>query len=136
MALADVPSYPGASELKPGENPIAETLKKNMENDASMRQAVGVGGKTEQKGFKLPADAGWDKVKAFYDDKLKAGGWSEGMGGPGGDIASKVMNQVNTMQSVMQSAIYTKGTQTLSIHRMADPMNASNVVVIASLSSR
>ena len=101
-----------------------------------MRQAVGVGGKTEQKGFKLPADAGWDKVKAFYDEKLKAGGWSEGTGGPGGDIASKVLNQVNTMQTMMQSAMYSKGAQTLSVFRMADPTNAKNVVMIASLSTR
>lgn len=136
MEIKDLPVYPGATELKPGESRIAETLQKNMEQDAQIRNAVGSGGKTEQKGFKIPADASWDKVKTFYTDKLKATGWSEGIGGPGGAIANNVLNQVNAQNSAFQNTIYSKGNQTLAVFRMADPTDKSSVVVIASLSTR
>jgi hypothetical protein len=136
MAMADLAAYPGSSELKPGESKIAETLKKNMEMDTQLRQAIGTGGKTEQKGFKLPSDASWDKVKSFYADKLKAGGWTEGMGGSAGNMVANIMNTVNAANEVFQSGIFTKGSQTLSIFRMADPIDKTQVVMIASLSSR
>lgn len=136
MEMKDLPVYPGATELKPGESRIAETLQKNMEQDAQIRNAAGSGGKTEQKGFKFPGDASWDKVKTFYTDKLKATGWSEGIGGPGGSIANSVLNQVNAQNDVFQNAIYSKGNQTLAVFRMADPTDKSSVVVIASLSTR
>ena len=136
MTMGELPAYPGSSELKPGESKIAETLKKNMEMDTQMRSAIGTGGKTEQKGFKLPADASWDKVKSFYGDKLKTGGWTEGMGGQAGNMAAAVMNTVNAQNDVFQTAMYSKGTQTLSIFRMADPIDKSQVVMIASLSTR
>ena len=136
MEIKDLPVYPGATELKPGESRIAETLQKNMEQDAQIRNAAGTGGKTEQKGFKFPGDASWDKVKTFYTDKLKATGWSEGIGGPGGAIANNVLNQVNAQNSAFQNTIYSKGNQTLAVFRMADPTDKSSVVVIASLSTR
>ena len=107
-----------------------------MEQDAQIRNAAGSGGKTEQKGFKFPGDASWDKVKTFYTDKLKATGWSEGIGGPGGAIANNVLNQVNAQNSAFQNTIYSKGNQTLAVFRMADPTDKSSVVVIASLSTR
>ena len=44
VAIADMPVYPGATELKPGESNIADTLKTNGQQDAAMRQAAGVGG--------------------------------------------------------------------------------------------
>ena len=136
MAMSDLAAYPGSSELKPGESKIAETLKKNMEMDTQLRQAIGTGGKTEQKGFKLPADASWDKVKSFYADKLKAGGWAEGSGGAGGNMAANIMNTVNAANEVFQSGMFSRGSQVLSIFRMADPIDKSSVVMIASLSTR
>jgi hypothetical protein len=136
VAIADLPVYPGATELKPGESNIADTLKNNGQQDAAMRQAVGVGGSTEQKGFDLPAEASWDQVKAFYTDKLKAGGWAEGMGGPGGDIASQAMAQANQANTMVQTNIYSKGKQTLSVIRLADPIDTAKVQLILSLSSQ
>lgn len=136
MAIKELPAYPGASELKPGESRIAETLKQNMASDASVRQAAGTGGKTEQIGFKFPGDASWDKVKSFYTDKLKASGWSEGIGGPAGGIANQILNQVNTQNDAFQNALFSRGNQTLAVFRMADPTDKSQVVVIASLTTR
>ncbi|MBX7213534.1 MAG: hypothetical protein K1X39_05905 [Thermoflexales bacterium] len=135
IAIKDLPAYPGAAELKPGESRIAEQLQQNMANDSSARQASGSGGKTEQKAFRFPGDASWDKVRSFYTDKLKASGWSEGMGGVAGALANQALNQVNAQNDVFQSQIYSRGKQTLAIFRMADPTDKSQVVVIASLTT-
>jgi hypothetical protein len=136
VALADLPVYTGATELKPGESNIADTLQSNGQQDAAMRQAVGTGGSTEQKGFDLPAEATWDQVKSFYTDKLKASGWNEGMGGPAGSMASDIMNQANAGNELFQTALYSKDKQTLTVIRVADPTDTSKVQLILSLSTQ
>jgi hypothetical protein len=136
VAMADLPVYPGATALKPGESNIADTLKNNGQQDAAVRQAAGVGGSTEQKGFDLPTEATWDQVKTFYTDKLKAGGWAEGMGGPGGNIASQMMAQANQGNDLFQTTIFSKDKQTLTVIRVADPIDKSKVQLILSLSSQ
>ncbi len=134
--LADLPVYSNAVELKAGESAIGDTLNKNMEQDKAVRDAVGVGGKTEQRGFKLPPDATWEQVKAFYTEKLKADGWSEGMGGIGGNLVSNVMSEVNKSNDMVQTALFSKGNQTLTVLRAVNPTNASEVELILSLSTR
>lgn len=136
VAIGDLPVYTDARELKAGESTVGDTLKNNMEQDKALRDAIGTGGKTEQRGFKLPADASWDKVKAFYTDKLKADGWSEGAGGIAGNIVSDVMNQVNSSNEMFQTALYSKGNQTLSIVRVVNPVDTADVELILSLSTR
>ncbi len=136
VAIADMPVYPGATELKPGESNIADTLKTNGQQDAAMRQAAGVGGSTTQKGFNLPTDAKWDQVKVFYTDKLTASGWTVGMGGPGGNIASQVMDQANQANTLFQTAIFSKDKQTLTVMRVVDPTDAAKVQMILSLSTQ
>ena len=135
-AIADLPVYPEARELKAGESTIGDTLKNNMEQDKAMRDAVGAGGKTEQRGFKAPAGATWDKVKAFYADKLKADGWSEGAGGIAGSMVSDVMNQVNSSNEMFQTALFSKGNQTLTVVRVVNPVDTNDVELVLSLSSR
>jgi hypothetical protein len=136
VAIADLPVYPGATELKPGESNIADTLANNGQQDAAMRQAAGVGGATEQKGFDLPADASWDQVKTFYTDKLKASGWAEGLGGPAGNMASQIMAQASQGNDLFQSNIYSKDKQTLTVIRVADPIDATKVQLVLSLSTQ
>ena len=63
--IADLPVYPGAVELKPGESAIGDTLQGNMEQDAAMREAMGVGGSTEQRGFSLTAPFSGPKTTAM-----------------------------------------------------------------------
>ncbi|MEO6063016.1 MAG: hypothetical protein ABIQ99_13850 [Thermoflexales bacterium] len=75
-------------------------------------------------------------MKTFYTDELKASGWCEGIGGPGGAIVNTVLNQVNAQNDAFQNTIYSKGNQTLAVFRMADPTDKSSVVVIASLTTR
>ncbi len=134
--IADLPVYPGAVELKPGESAIGDTLQENMQQDAAMREAMGVGGSTEQKGFTLTADASWDAIKSFYSEELKAKGWQEGAGGPGGAMASQMLEQVNQGNELFQTAMYSKGNQVLSVIRVANPVNPDQVELVLSLSTR
>ena len=131
VALSDLPAYPGATELKPDDSRIAATLAKNGANDAAMRNAIGVGGKTEQRGFSASKDTTWDAVKKFYDDKLNSTGW----GAPAGNaITSNILNQVNQQNDMFQTAIYSRGKQTLSVIRLADPIT-KEVTLIMSLTT-
>jgi hypothetical protein len=136
VTIGDLPVYTDARELKAGESTVADTLKNNMEQDKALRDAIGNGGKTEQRGFKLPADASWPRVKAFYADKLKAQGWNEGAGGIAGNIVSDVMDQVNSSNEMFQTALFSKGNQTLSIVRVVNPVDTTDVELVLSLSSR
>ena len=96
--LTDLPVYTGAVELKPGESSLADTLANNNLADTAIRSNLGTGGKTEQRGFRLPADSSWDKIKAFYDEKLKADGWGTN------STISSIMEQANQGNNLFQSA--------------------------------
>ena len=116
--LADIPSYPEAKALKPGENQIADTLAQNMKQSAQMGQ------KLEQQMFTLPQDATWDKVKTFYTEKLTAAGWQP---------ANLPAMPDNPM---MQLSIWMKGTQNLTVGRMATDPAAKDAYLLFSLSSQ
>lgn len=134
--IADLPAYPGAVELKPGESAVGDVLAQNMQQDAAIRESAGVGGSTEQRGYSLPAEATWDDVKGFYSEQLKASGWEEGMGGPGGDLAGQIMAQANQGNDLFQTAMYSKGKQVLSVIRVASPVDPAVVELVLSLSTR
>jgi hypothetical protein len=134
-AAADLPVYPGAVVLKPGEDPVADTLSNNMQQDASIRQNMGVGGKIEQMAYRLPADGSWDSVKAFYDKELKAAGWKSGMGGIGGDIANQALDVANQANDMIKTATWSKGKQILTIFRMLETPDATQAYLILSLNS-
>lgn len=132
----DLPRYPGATELQAGESAVGDTLAKNMGQDAAMRKAMGTGGKTEQLGFRLPGDASWDKVKAFYDKELKAGGWESGLGGLAGGFidVNAVMGAANQGNELFQTAMWSRGKQTLTVVMAAGPSGQRELIL--SLSSR
>ena len=134
-SAADLPLFPGAVELKPGEDPIADTLAKNMEQDASLRQNIGVGGKIEQKVYRLPADGTWEAVKAFYDKELDAVGWKAGMGGIGGDIANQALESVNQSNEMFKTTMYSKGKQVFTIFRLLETPDATQAYLIISLNT-
>jgi hypothetical protein len=137
-AAKDLPVYTGAVELKPGESTVGDTLAKNMQQDTALRQAIGAGGKTEQKGFKLPADTTWDQVNAFYDKELKAAGWSSGLGGIAGSFVdlNAVMNTANEDNGLFKIAIWSKDKQTLSVVMTKSPTDPSDEELLLSLSTQ
>ncbi|MBI4675815.1 MAG: hypothetical protein HY741_29600 [Chloroflexi bacterium] len=110
--MNDIPAYPGATALDPN---IANTLAKNMQQDAALRQSMGVGGKIEQKGYSVPKDATWDQVKGFYADKLKGAGWETN------SMVSNIMAQANAVNTADQTEMWKKGNQTLTLILPNDP---------------
>lgn len=138
VAMSDLPAYPSAVELKPGESVIGDTLADNEAQDAALRQAAGVGGQTEQRGFQLPAEATWDQVKGFYDKELTAAGWQSGLGGIANNFVDvdAVLEQTNQSNEAFQTAIWSKGKQTLSVVMITNPTDATKKELILSLSTQ
>jgi len=134
--MGDLPAYPGAAELKSGENRIADTLKSNQATDAAMRQAMNVGGKIEQRGYALPKDAAWADVQAFYTERLKGAGWTSGLQGVAGQFVdvNKMMSAAASASPV-QTALFTKGSQSLTLVYMMDPLNKDHRQLILSLAT-
>lgn len=133
--VSDIPAYPDAAALQPGEDPIADTLINNMEQDANLRANMGVGGSIEQMAYRLPAGTTWDQVKSFYDQELDGAGWDSGMGGPGGNLAGDIMESVNTGNELFQLASWNKDKQILTLVRNVNPTDESQVYLIMSLNT-
>jgi hypothetical protein len=110
--LNDIPAYPDATALKPGENPMADTLVKNVQ------QAGAMGQKLDQKIFTLPKDASWDQVKSFYSDKLTGAGWS----------ATSLPIPDNDM---FKMTVWTKGTQSLTVGQLTEPISKDNFLLFS-----
>ena len=135
LTVSDLPVYPDAVALQPGEDPVADTLANNAEQDAALRGNLGVGGSVEQKAFRLPAGATWDQVKSFFDTELGADGWESGLGGIGGDIAGDVLDQANAGNEFFQTGIWSKGKQNLTVIRSVDALNPDQPYLILSLAT-
>jgi hypothetical protein len=129
-ALADIPTYPEATELQPGESVLADTLAQNNQSDAAMREQMGLGGATEQRGFSLPQSATWDEVKGFYDEQLKAAGWSTN------GMVSSMMEQANQANDIFKTANWQKGKQNVSVVMLTSPTDSAVKELIISLSTQ
>ena len=136
--VGDLPVFPGSTELKAGDSRITDTLAKNNQQDTAMRNAMGAGGQTEQRGFSLTADTTWDKVKSYYETELKSRGWTSGLGGIAGGMVdiNAMMNTANKGNDLFQTMIFSKGKQTLTIILTVSPTDASHKTLIQSLSTR
>lgn len=129
-ALSDIPAYPGATALAPGESVLADTLAQNNQADAAMRGQLGVGGKTEQQGYALPQDATWEQVQSFYTDQLSAAGWGTN------SMVSGIMAQANQGNDLFQTANWQKDGQNVTVIMLTSPTDASAKELIVSLSSQ
>ncbi|MCA9971044.1 MAG: hypothetical protein KC425_12550 [Anaerolineales bacterium] len=133
--LADIPAYDGATAVQPGEDAVADTLVQNMEQDASLRGSLGVGGSIEQMAYRLPADTTWEQVKGFYNGALGDAGWESGTGGPGGDLASSIMESASASNPLFQTSLWSRDDQTLTLVRTVNPTNEAEVYLILSLNT-
>lgn len=129
-ALSDIPAYPGATALTPGESPLADTLSQNNQTDAAMRGQLGVGGKTEQQGYRLPAEATWEQVQGFYTEQLSAAGWGTN------SMVSGIMAQANQGNELFQTANWQKDGQNVTVVMLTSPTDAGEKELIISLSSQ
>jgi hypothetical protein len=121
--LADIPAYTGATELKPGESTIADTLVQNMQ------QTQAAGANIEQKGFNLPSDTQWAAVNSFYEEKLKAAGWGVN------STVNNIMAQANANNDMAQMANWQRGKQNLTIIMITDPTNTASKQLVMSLAT-
>jgi len=110
--LEDVPAYPNATSLKPGENAMADTLAKNVQ------QAGAVGQKLDQKIFTLPKDASWDQIKSFYTDKLTGAGWS----------TTSIPIPDNDM---FKMTVWTRGGQSLTVGKITEQISKDNLLLFS-----
>ena len=115
VTIGELEAYPGAVELRAGEARVGDTLARNAQQDAALRGAVGAGGRTEQKGYRLPRGTRWDEVRGFYDGTLKATGWESGAGGLAGGMVSSVLGAVSRSNDAVQTAMWSRGKQTLMV---------------------
>ena len=120
--MNDIPAMPGATAVDAN---IANTLANNMQQDAAMRQAMGVGGKTEQKGYSVAKDTTWDQVKGFYGDKLKGAGWENN------NMVSNIMAQANAANEMYQTEMWKKGNQTLTVILLKDPVSGDKHLLLS-----
>lgn len=128
--LNDIPAYPGATELQPGESILGDTLAQNNQTDAALRGQLGVGGKTEQKGYSLPKDATWDQIRNFYDEELKSSGWATD------SLVGGIMDQVNQGNDTVKTTLWKKGSQTVTIVMVTSPVDPEQKELVVSLSSQ
>ena len=137
--LSEAPVYPGATELKAGESTIGDTLAKNVEQNAALKQAMGGMGNTiDQKGFQLPTDATWDQVKSYYNQELGNDGWKSGLGGLAASFVdiNAVMDTANEGNDLFKMAIWSKDKQTLTVMMVTDPTDEMQKQLLLSLSSQ
>lgn len=130
VALADIPVYPGATELKPGESPIGDTLGSNNQQDALLRSQLNLGGKTEQKGFQMPAGVTWDQVRSFYDEQLKQTGWASN------NLVGGILEQANQGNDSFRIANWQRDKQNVSVILLALPTTPDQQQLIVSLSTQ
>jgi hypothetical protein len=137
VTIADLPAYSGATPLQAGNSPIATTLQNNE------TQAAAMGQKIEQKAFNLPPGTTWDQVKSFYTEQLKEKGWKEGIGAGSGlaggmaaGMANKALSQANAGNEMFQTALFSRGKQTLTLMRLAGVASKDEVQVLISLNTR
>lgn len=127
--LSAIPTYTGATELKPGESAVADTLVQNMKQNQALTGQLGVNATIEQKAFTTSAEVTWDDVKKFYDEQLTSAGWSSN------SMISTVMAQTNAGNDQFQLANWQKNKQNLSVIMLADPANEGAKMLIVSLAS-
>ncbi len=100
--LNDVPIYPNTTELKPGQNVMADTLAQNVST------AAGMGQKLDQKMYTLPKGSKWDDIKGFYSGKLTGAGW-------------QAISVPSIPNPTFQLTVFKRGTQSLTVAELNDP---------------
>ena len=131
VAMSDLPVYPDATVLQPGDNPVADTLANNIELNAQLS----VGGSVEQVAHQMPAGTTWEQAKAYYGGQLEDDGWKSGLDVPFGDLVGDALDAVNQAVEQTQTAIWSKGDQTLTLIWNEDPLNTEQPILILSLAT-
>lgn len=107
--ISELPTYPGANELSQGESKIIDPIFAPAQRETPPFIGLGIEVIKKQRNFRVPSDTTFTQIKAFYSDKLLAGGWRE-------DPAMRVFtSDADQQMQNMQGAIWVRVDQTLLI---------------------
>jgi len=138
VGLADIPLYPDAIELKPGESRIGDAQANNVKDDAVMKKIaeyMAGGGKLAEMTLELPEGTSWGNILDFYQDKLVAGGWSNAVGGVPRNVldVSGLMGGSDEDRQYIQSTMFSRGSQSLAMVMVSLPEDRDYRELILSL---
>lgn len=115
VAITELPTYPGATELKASESKIIEPIFGPAQRETPPFIGLGIEVDKSQRDFRVPNDTTFNQIKAFYADKLQAGGWRQ-------DPAMRVFtDNANEQTTNIQGAIWVRVDQTLLIVLARNP---------------
>lgn len=107
IAISELPTYPGAVELSAGESQVIDALFGPAQRETPPFIGLGIEVDKSQRNFRVPPETTFADIKAFYADKLLAGGWRE-------DAAMREFtNNANSQVKNMQGAIWVRVDQSL-----------------------
>lgn len=115
VGIGELPTYPGTTELNAGESKVIDPVFHAAQQEPLPFIGLGIEIDKTQRTFRVPKETTFDALKAFYADKLQAGGWRE-------DAAMRVFtNSLNANSPNLQGAIWVRVDQTLLIALATDP---------------
>jgi hypothetical protein len=129
IVISELPTYPGATELSAGQSSVIDPIFGAAQRETPQFIGLGIEVVKEQRNFKVSTETTFSDLKAFYGDKLLAGGWRE-------DAAIREFtNNANLQVENMQGAIWNRIDQTLLVVLATDATTGDKEFTL-SLSTR
>ena len=123
--IGELPIYPGATELSAGQSKIIDPVFAPVQRETPPFIGLGIEVLKTQRNFSVPKDATFDQIKAFYSDKLLAGGWRE-------DPAMRVFTtNANTHSADEQGAIWVRVDQSLLMVLLRDAATGNQELTLS-----
>lgn len=125
VGIGELPTYPGSTELSPGASKVIDPIFHAAQQEPLPFIGLGIEIDKTQRTFRVPDETTFGAIKAFYADKLQAGGWRE-------DAAMRVFtDNANKTSENLQGAIWVRVDQTLLIVLAADPATGDKEVTLS-----
>lgn len=125
IAISELPTYPGATELSAGESKVIDPLFGPAQRETPPFIGLGIEVEKAQRNFRVPRETTFADVKAFYSDKLLAGGWRE-------DAAMREFtDNANAQAKNMQGAIWVRVDQSLLLVLATDAATGEKEVTLS-----
>lgn len=125
IAISELPTYPGATELSANESKIIDSVFGPAQRETPPFIGLGIEVVKTQRNFRVSNETTFEMVKTFYADKLQAAGWRE-------DPAMRVFtNNANAKSANLQGAIWVRVDQTLLIALAGDPSGGGKELTLS-----
>jgi len=125
VGIGELPTYPGSTELSAGTSRVIDPIFHAAQQEPLPFIGLGIEIDKTQRTFRVPRETTFDAIKAFYADKLQAGGWRE-------DPAMRIFtDNANRTSDKLQGAIWVRVDQTLLIALATDPATGDKEVTLS-----